>query len=130
MTETTVPATTERDTDVASTREDSRFLVPPVDIYEIQDTLVVLVDMPGVGKDAVSVDVEDGILTISGRTDYSIRGEAVIEEFGLLNFYRQFQLNEQVDQEKIEAELKNGVLTVKLPKAEKAKPRQIQVKVS
>jgi HSP20 family protein len=128
MVETTVPAKSE-EKDLAPTREESRHLVPPVDIYETGDALVVVADIPGATKEAVDIHVEDGILTIKARPTYEKRGEAYVEEFGLVNFYRQFQLPDAVDQEKIEAEYKHGVLTITLPKAEAAKPKQISVKV-
>jgi len=131
MAEKTVPAQQETETEVVKgTREQSRYLIPPVDIYETKDALVVAADLPGVHKSDVDVRVEDGILTINGKTSYERKGNPVVDEFSLLNFHRQFELSEAVDQEKIAAELKHGVLTIRLPKAEAAKPRQIAVKVS
>ena len=129
MTETTVPAKDERTTELTATREDSRYLVPPVDIYETGDGLTVVADLPGVKKEAVSIRVENNTLTIEGKPEYATRGSAILEEFGLVRFFRQFELSDRVNQDKIEAQLSNGVLTVHLPKAEKAKPRQIEVKV-
>ena len=128
MKETTVPE--KREEQLPETREESRSLVPPVDIFEASDGLAVVVDLPGVEKDAVDVRVENDVLTISGKTSGEPHGDALYREFQLLNFYRQFQLSEQVDQEKIRAELKNGVLSIHLPKAEKAKPKQITVNVA
>ena len=131
MTEKTVPAKRE-DSKLQETREETRFLCPAVDIYEREDKLVVVCDLPGVGKDGVSIDVDDGILTIKGKSidrEEDISKE-VHREYMLEDYYRQFKLSEQVDQEKISAELKHGVLTVILPKAEKAKPRKIDIKVS
>lgn len=128
MKETTVPE--KREEQLSETREESRTLVPPVDIFEASDGLAVVVDLPGVEKDAVDVRVENDVLTISGKTKEEPHGDALYREFQLLNFYRQFQLSEQVDQEKIRAELKNGVLSIHLPKAEKAKPKQIAVNVA
>ena len=69
------------------------------------------------------------ILTIKGKVKYEQPKDLIRGEFGLLDFFRQFQLNDEVDQEKISAETKNGVLTITLPKAEKAKPRLVKVKV-
>jgi len=129
MAETTVPNATEKDTEPRATREESRFLVPPVDIYEKPEGLVVVADLPGVPKDGVSVRVESGILTIEGKPEHKLPGAEVSREFSLLRFFRQFELTDTVDQAKIKAELRNGVLTIHLPKAEKAKPRQIDVKV-
>jgi HSP20 family protein len=104
-------------------------MVPPVDIYETDHALAVIADLPGVRKDDVDIRVDQGILTIKGKVKYTPPKELVRGEFSLLDFFRQFQLSDEVNQEKISAESKNGVLTITLPKAEKAKPRQIKVKV-
>ena len=74
--------------------------------------------------------VENNLLTIRGKPAHSAPGDVVYREYDLVNFFRQFELNERVDQPKISAELKNGVLTLKLPKAEEAKPRRIEVTVT
>ncbi len=112
-----------------ATREDTRYLVPPVDIFETNDVLAVVVDLPGVNKDNVDVRVEENILTIKGKADYEPPANPLLGEFNLQGYYRQFQLSDEVDQSRISAESKNGVLTIILPKAEKSKPRQIKVKL-
>ncbi len=112
-----------------ATREETRYMVPPVDIYETDKALAVIVDLPGVGKDNVDIRVDQDILTIKGKVKYETPKDLIRREFGLLDFFRQFQLNDEVDQEKISAETQNGVLAITLPKAEKAKPRQVKVKV-
>ena len=112
-----------------ATREENRYMVPPVDIYETDKALAVIVDLPGVHKDGVDIRVDQDILTIKGKIRYQPPKNLIRGEFGLLDFFRQFQLSDEVDQGKITAESKNGVLTITLPKAEKAKPRQIEVKV-
>src|SRR5688572_23833263 len=121
--------TTER---TPSTREETRYQVPPVDIFESEDGLVVVVDMPGVDKDGIDIRVDNGILTIRGKVQPIARGNGHqgYNEFVLLDYFRQFQLSDEVDVEKISADLKHGVLTIQLPKAEKAKPRRISVKVA
>ena len=128
MRETTVPQKAEAQ--VPETREETRTLVPVVDIFEIEDGLAVVVDLPGVGKEGVDVHVENDILTISGKPAEQPIGTLVYREFGLVKFFRQFQLSDHVDQEKIAADLKNGVLTITLPKAEKAKPKKITVNIA
>jgi HSP20 family protein len=75
------------------------------------------------------VRVADGILTLQGRTAHMAPGTTIEREYELLNFYRHFELPEEVDSDKIGAELKHGVLTLHLPKKEKAKPRTIEVSV-
>jgi HSP20 family protein len=132
MAERTV-ATRERETATPNreeTRSQERYVTPPVDIYENQDGLVVKADLPGVAKDGLDVRVENNLLTIRGKAQHIAPGDSVYREYGLLNFFRQFELNERVDQEKISAELKHGVLTLHLPKAEEAKPRKIDVRIS
>jgi HSP20 family protein len=112
-----------------ATRDDEVYLAPPVDIFENEDSLIVVADLPGVDKDGVDIRVEDDILTIKGNAKYTQQSNALRQEFTLQNYYRQFQLSNEVDQSKISAESKNGVLTITLPKAEKSKPKQIRVKV-
>jgi HSP20 family protein len=111
------------------TRDEERYISPPVDIYETGDSLVVVADLPCVPKDGLDIRVDDDVLTIQGKTSYSPPSDVFHREFGMANFFRQFSLSEEVDQTKISAQLRNGVLTVQLPKAEKAKPKQIEVKL-
>ena len=113
-----------------ATRDETRYIAPPVDIFETEDALVVVADLPGVKSEEVDIRVEDNILTIKGKADYSPPAGILRGEFNLQGYYRQFQLSDEVDQSKISAESKNGVLSVHLPKAEKSKPRQIKVKLS
>jgi HSP20 family molecular chaperone IbpA len=110
------------------TRSQERYITPPVDIYETADGLVVKADLPGVAKEGLDIRVENSLLTIRGKAAHAAPGDSVYREYGLVNFFRQFELNERVDQNKISAELKCGVLTLNLPKAEEAKPRKIEVK--
>ena len=117
------PKTTE------STRNQERYLAPTVDIYETRDGLVVLADLPGVAKEGLDVRVDNNVLTIRGHARHAAPGDVTYREYELVNFFRQFELNEKVDQQRITADLKHGVLTLNLPKAEEAKPRQIAVQV-
>jgi HSP20 family molecular chaperone IbpA len=112
------------------TRSQERYVTPPVDIYETPDGLVVLADLPGVAKNALDVRVENSLLTIRGKATHSAPGDVIYREYDLVSFFRQFELDEKVDQQKISAELKNGVLALNLPKADKAKPRRIDVRVA
>ncbi|TMA88519.1 MAG: Hsp20/alpha crystallin family protein [Deltaproteobacteria bacterium] len=111
------------------TRDQERYIQPPVDIYEKPEGLVLLADLPGVGPGDLNVRLEDNILTIQAKAQHAITAEPIYREFELFNFFRQFELSDQVDQGKITARLNHGVLTLELPKAEKAKPRQITVQV-
>lgn len=130
--EKTVPQTQEHQvpTTQECSREDARYVTPPVDIIEYKDKLVLQADVPGVGKDAVKVNVENNILTLEANHGAETQQEATYREYQLANFYRQFEFSEQIDAEKIAADLKNGVLTVHLPKVEKVKPKQIPVAYS
>lgn len=112
------------------TRSQERYVTPPVDIYENGDGLVVKADLPGVAKENLDVRVENNLLTIRGKPVHVAPGDPVYREYELVNFFRQFELNERVDQSKISADLKHGVLTLKLPKAEETKPRKIDVRVN
>ena len=112
------------------TRNQERYVAPPVDIYETRDGLVVLADLPGVSKDGLDVRVDNNVLTMRGRADYASPKDGVYREYELVNFFRQFELSDKVDQQRITADLKHGVLTLTLPKAEEAKPRQIEVRVA
>jgi len=102
---------------------------PSVDIYENEQELVLQADVPGVRRDDVEIDLDQDVLTISGRVsldDYDgLR--PVYSEFNVGNFYRRFSLGETVDQARITADMSDGVLTVTLPKKEKAQPRKITV---
>jgi len=127
MSEQTVPNKT--DDEVPGTREETRSLTPPVDIFETENELVVVADVPGARKEEVDVRVDGDVLTLKSRVSFEMAGAAVHNEFTLHEYYRQFQLGEQVDREKITADLKHGVLTLRLPRMEKVKPKQIMVEV-
>jgi HSP20 family protein len=128
MAEKTVPATREESAPRETTRAQEQHIAPPVDIFEDKEGLVVVADMPGVQSGDLDVRVENGILTLEARTTHELPGEPYYREFQLVNFFRQFQLSDEVDVDNISAELKNGVLTLHLPKSEAAKPKRIQVR--
>jgi HSP20 family protein len=88
-----------------------------------------LADLPGVAPEELKVRLEENTLTIQASPKHLADGDATYKEFELVNFFRQFELSEEVDQEKISASLSHGVLTLRLPRAEKAKPREIPVQV-
>ncbi|MCG3196608.1 MAG: Hsp20/alpha crystallin family protein [Candidatus Omnitrophica bacterium] len=116
-----------------TTREPERYLAPAVDIYETGDGLTLLADLPGVDAKDLSVTVEDGILTLQAKREEVTNGQEnahLWREYRLTNFWRQFQLSDEVAQDKIKADLKNGVLTLLLPKAEEVKPKRIEVRVA
>jgi len=104
--------------------------VPAVDIYESEDSLTLLADMPGVTKDGLTIDLKDNTLTIRGEVQPATdQGKTVLyREYQEGDYFRQFTLSNVIDQSKITATLKHGVLNLILPKVEKAKPRQIEIK--
>jgi HSP20 family molecular chaperone IbpA len=111
------------------TRTRERYTTPPVDIYETPDGLVVMADLPGVDNERLDVRVDNHVLTIRGQARHGASGEPLYREYELVNYFRQFELSDRVDQARISADLRFGVLTLTLPKAEEAKPRQIPVRV-
>ena len=104
--------------------------IPAVDIYENEDEILIYADMPGVVKDDISVDIDNGTLSISGVRKLSLKGSVTYEEFSDVEYVRNFSVPQTIDVEKVEAELKNGVLRLHLPKSEAAKPRQIEIKTA
>ena len=108
----------------------ARVFIPSADIYENQDTLTVILEMPGVEKDNVQIKVEEDVLKVEGRLDLSkYKGlQPLYIEYNVGDYTRTFQLSSKVDQSKISADLKDGVLTLLLPKVQEAKPRIIQIR--
>jgi HSP20 family protein len=108
----------------------ARMFVPTADIYETPEALNVILEMPGVEKNNVDIQVKDGALRVEGRLDLSkYRGlQPLYIEYNIGHYARTFQLSNKIDQDKIAAEMKDGVLSLLLPKAEEAKPRTIRVK--
>lgn len=105
---------------------------PAVDIFETDQKITVLADMPGVNPDKIMIDLKDDTLTITGDSEAQEEKDEVdvLREYRTGKYYRQFMLSEMIDQDKIEADMKHGVLNVVLPKVEKATPRKITVKAS
>ena len=103
---------------------------PAVDIFETEKELTLLADMPGVKAEDLNIDLRENVLTLDGEVKLPepTNEEIVFQEYRIGKYSRQFNLTEIIDQSKIEAELKHGVLRLTLPKAEAAKPRTIKVK--
>ncbi|MEJ5330871.1 MAG: Hsp20/alpha crystallin family protein [Desulfobaccales bacterium] len=108
-----------------------RVFLPAVDIYETPEALVLVADMPGVSGDRVTLDLKDSLLIIQGEIAPPMgAGETMLrQEYATGDYYREFQLGELIDKSRIEATMNDGVLTLVLPKVERAKPRKIEVKV-
>jgi len=125
-----VQAKQELQTKSESTRNVPIF-VPAVDIFESANELTLLADMPGVPIENVDIDLDNDQLTIKGTAAaVQEEGTILLREYSVGDYYRQFTLSNVIDRERIQASMKDGVLKVVLPKAEAAKPRKIEVKVS
>lgn len=107
---------------------EARYVSPDVDIFETKDGYVLLAEMPGVTKDGLEVTLEGNMLTLVGRRlAEGANGEMVYRESRPVNYRRMFELDPAIDTGKINARMDQGVLTLELPKAEKVKPRKINV---
>jgi HSP20 family protein len=108
-----------------------RVFLPAVDIFETPEALVLVADMPGVAADKLTLDLKDNQLIIAGEISppMSEKESLVLQEFYTGDFHREFQLGSVIDQSRIEAAMNDGVLKLRLPKVERAKPRKIEVKV-
>ena len=108
--------------------EEARRIVPPVDIYETKDDVVLVADVPGVEKKNLTLDIDDDELTIRGTfEERDSGGEKLIDECVYGEYRRTFTLGDTIDREKVAAKLENGVLTLTLPKHERTKPRKIEI---
>ena len=112
------------------TRANERYIKPAVDIFETDGGLTLIADIPGAAKNTLDINVDKGILTLNAPVSISMPGRSLYTEFEFAHYYRQFSIPETLDQEKAKADFSNGVLTLKVPMAEAAKPRKIEVKVA
>lgn len=111
------------------TRSNEKYIRPAVNIIETEEGLTLTADIPGAAKETLDVNVEKGILTISAPVSHTMLRQSVYTEFELANYYRQFTIPESLDHEKAKADFANGILTLRVPKAEVAKPKRIEVKI-
>jgi len=101
---------------------------PVVDILRTDDALTLVADLPGAKKADLEIGIEDGVLTIAAPVaEVEARHKPLYREYGVGGYLRRFSLSDKIDQARISAEIENGVLTVTLPKAERLKPRRIEV---
>ena len=107
----------------------ARMFAPATDIFETDQSLMVVLEMPGVSKDSVEIGVENDVVRIEGRVDLTkYEGlRPVYGEYNIGHYVRSFHVPRKIDQTGIKAEMQDGVLSVVLPKAEEAKPRKIKV---
>jgi HSP20 family protein len=107
-----------------------RFYIPYTDVYETEDALTVVMEMPGVDRGSLDVALEKDVLRVEGKIDFSKYQdlEPVYTEYNIGHYTRSFSLSNKVDQERISAQLEDGVLTLTLAKVAEARPRRIDVK--
>lgn len=137
MNDTTQVTRNERGTPDAATRKEHALpsgiaLLPPVDVMEDGTGLTLRADLPGVPKDKLKLQVEGDTLTIEGDVSFAMPEgmEASYAEVSVPRFRRVFTLSKELDTAKVSAEIKHGVLSLRIPKAEHAQPRRIEVKVA
>jgi HSP20 family protein len=103
-------------------------LIPSVDIYENTEEILLYADLPGVKKEDISIDLDNGQLTLVGNRFFEAGKGVQFEEFGSAQFRRVFSVPQGIDLAKVDAELNEGVLKLHLPKSEAVKPRRIEVR--
>ena len=141
MNDVTKPGATQQsqlDTSSADERQEAparserraQALVPPVDIVERDDAVHITADMPGVSREALTIEVDDGVLSLEGELRLAMPEglSATSAEVRAQRFARRFTLSNEIDAEAIEARLDNGVLHLTLPKKETRRPRRIEIK--
>jgi HSP20 family protein len=106
-----------------------RYYVPETDIFETDEALTVVVEMPGVSKTNVDVSLENDVLSVEGRIELSKYAgmEPVYTEYAVGNFARRFTISGKIDRDRIAADVADGVLTLTLPKVKEAQPRRIPI---
>ena len=106
------------------------YFKPNVDIFENDEALMVVADLPGTDAENVEIDLRDNLLTLTGVVDSTLSPtwQSLYTEYRSGHFSRQFRLGQQIDQSKISAEMNDGVLRLTLPKADSAVPRKIEVR--
>ena len=106
-----------------------RYFVPTTDIFETEDALTVVMEVPGVNKEAVDISVENEVLKIEAKIDPSKYDgmEPLYTEYNVGHFARSFTLSNKIDQQQISAKLEDGILTLTLKKAKEAIPRKISI---
>lgn len=113
-------------------RRDTQAMTPRVDVLEDETGITVVADMPGVSKDSLEIKVENDALSIEGAVSAATPQamEATYAEVRIPRYRRSFTLSRELDSSRIEAQLKDGVLRLRIPKHEQARPQRISVKVS
>ena len=131
MNDTTAVARNEQASRSEAAQRSQLALMPPVDVIEDGTGITLRADLPGVPKDKLKLQVESGTLTIEGEVSIQTPDgiEPTYVEVDVPRFRRVFTLSKELDTGKVSADLKHGVLTLRIPKAEHAQPRRIDIKV-
>jgi HSP20 family protein len=116
--------------EVSRREPQQEYFVPAVDVSEITEALVLRCDMPGVRKEDVDITVEKGTLTLTGKAEPESAGTPMYCETRVGDYRREFALPEDVTADDITAEMSAGVLTIRIGKPEKAKPKRIQIEIA
>jgi HSP20 family protein len=111
---------------------DAERQTPPIDIHDAPEGLVLEADLPGATESSLNIQLEDNVLSLQARVEPPVPADArlIHEEYRVGSFFRSFILSDEVERTRITAELKDGVLRLTLPKAERAKTRRIEIKTS
>lgn len=126
--EITVREKEEIEKDKGEPTKEGVYYSPAVDIYENEQAITLIADLPGVSKEKLDLNVEDKQLTITGLvSEPEERFQPYYTEYGIGGYTRSFRLGDTIDQSKINASLKDGVLTLVLPKADRLRPRKIEI---
>jgi HSP20 family protein len=132
MTEQELKVQQRKEVQQEESTKDQKTFVPAVDIFETENEVTVIAEMPGVGPNGADVDLEEDVLTIRGdMEDSPLEGaRTLVQEYESGSYLRRFTVAETIDQEKISASMSGGLLTIILPKMEPAQPKKIEIKVS
>lgn len=118
---------TTRKEEMLESRQELATMAPVVDIFENDDEILLYADVPGVTREKITINVDNGKLEISAIRNLQAKGVVNWQEFGDVEFKRVFSVPQSIDVSRVNAELKEGVLKLQLPKAEAAKPRKIEI---
>jgi HSP20 family protein len=111
-------------------RSENNTLLPQTDIWETPEEIILKMDMPGVSKENLDIKVEGDMLKIHGKVESGQSGNLLYAEQRTGDFHREFTLSNDLNQDKINASIQAGILTVKITKSEKVKPRKIQIEAA
>lgn len=114
-------------------RENGKYVIPPVDITETEENFLLTADIPGVKKDDIEITIDNEMLELRGKVQKAadnLEKNIKYAEYKEYDFYRQFNIGNNINSEKVEAKVENGVLSLTLPKKEELKPKKIDISVN